>query len=162
MFEPAVNRFGRPVRGAGSFEVGQDVVGPAYKCPSQCLELGVSGRDGCAEGIDHGLHQLFSLDPVRFAVGGNHALVDAPACFNLDMGIGGEQVFKALALFLREQVSTGVQGPPGGVQQVCGPSAGRSTAGLWPVRGARGSVAGHGAGTHPTPPRPGGPHGMDP
>jgi len=46
------------------------------------------------------------------AVGGDHALVDAPGRFDLHVIIGREQVGQPVLLLLGEQVGAGVRGPP--------------------------------------------------
>ena len=63
------------------------------------------------------------MGSVRFAVGGDHALVDAPGRFNFDVVVAGEQRVQSLCLLVGEEVGAGVQGPPGGVEGVCGAAA---------------------------------------
>ena len=61
--------------------------------------------------------------PVGFAVGGDHALVDAPGRFDLDVLVVGEQRLEPLLLLVGEQVGAGVQGPAGPVERVVGAAA---------------------------------------
>jgi hypothetical protein len=48
------------------------------------------------------LHQLSSTARVGLAVGGDHALVDPPGRFDLDVLLGREQVRRPLALLVGE------------------------------------------------------------
>ena len=52
MFEPAVDRLGGSVGGAGSVEVGQHVRGPLLQGPAEPSQLGQRGRDVVAEVVD--------------------------------------------------------------------------------------------------------------
>jgi len=61
-----------------------------------------------------------SLGLVGFAVGGDHALIDGPGRFDLDVLIGAEQVVETLFLLVGEQVGAGVQHPAGREQGVAG------------------------------------------
>jgi hypothetical protein len=47
-------------------------------------------------------HELTAPLPVGFAVGGDHALVDAPGGLDLDVLVGGEQGFQSLLLLVGE------------------------------------------------------------
>ena len=49
--------------------------------------------------------------PAGVAVGGDHALVDAPGRLDLDVLLDGEQRLDPGGLLVGEQVSAGVQGP---------------------------------------------------
>jgi hypothetical protein len=57
-----------------------------------------------ADRADELLHQFAASFPVRFAVGGDHVLVDAPGRFDLDMLVVGEQRGQPLALLVGEKV----------------------------------------------------------
>jgi len=61
---------------------------------------------------------LAASGAVGFAVGGDHALVDAPGRLGLDVLVGLEQGLQSLCLLVGEQVGAGVQGPPRGVERV--------------------------------------------
>jgi len=67
--------------------------------------------------VDQLAHQVAAAASVGFSVGGDHALVDAPGRFDLDVPVGGEQGFESAALPVGEQIGSGVQGPPGGIQR---------------------------------------------
>ena len=70
MFEASVDRFGRTACGVGMIEVGQDVSGSAFECPSQCDEFGQAPR--YARGgqcVDFGSHQNLAHARVGRAVG---------------------------------------------------------------------------------------------
>ncbi|AMS05722.1 hypothetical protein AXH35_09985 [Acidipropionibacterium acidipropionici] len=56
--------------------------------------------------------------PVLVAVGGDHALVDAPGDLDLDVGVVGEQGVQSVLLLVVEQVGAGGQGPAGGIERV--------------------------------------------
>ena len=70
-----------------------------------------------AHGVDQLAHELTTAFTVRLAVGGDHGLVDAPGDLDLDVGVGGEQRLDPRALSFGEQVGSGVQGAPGGVER---------------------------------------------
>ena len=104
MFEAAVDGFGGSIAGVGVVEVGQDVSGSAFECPSQRDELGQAPR--YARGgqcVDFGLHQGLTLDFVGIAVGVDDVLVDAPGDFEGDVAIAGEQVEDLVLLAWGEQ-----------------------------------------------------------
>jgi hypothetical protein len=61
---------------------------------------------------------LPAAGPVGFAVGGDHALVDPPGRFDLDVVVAGEQGFEPRPLLVGEQAGAGVQGPPGPVERI--------------------------------------------
>ena len=90
MLETAVDRFGRPVGGAGTFEVGQDVGGPLLERSAEGDDLGEGGGDAAADGFDEAGHQGAAGLAVGFAVGRDHALIDAPGGFDLGVLVGGE------------------------------------------------------------------------
>ena len=69
MFEAAVDGFGGTVAGVGVVEVGQDVPGSAFECPSQRHELGQAPRHvRVAETVYFGLYQGLTADYVGIAV----------------------------------------------------------------------------------------------
>ena len=104
MFEASVDGFGRTVAGVGMIEVGQDVSGSAFECPSQCHELGQApGYARGGQGVDFGLHQGLTADFVGIAVGVDDVLVDAPGDFEGDVAIVGEQVEYLVLLAWGEQ-----------------------------------------------------------
>lgn len=57
---------------------------------------------------------------VGLTVGGEHPLVDAPGGFDLDVGVGREQLRQPVLLGLGEQVGAGVQGASRGIQWIAG------------------------------------------
>ena len=77
VLEAAVHGFGESVAGAGLFEVGQDVLGPALEGAAQLAELDQLLGDTGGEGVDDGLRLLVAGGPVGVSVGGDEALVDA-------------------------------------------------------------------------------------
>jgi len=118
VFESSVDRLGRAFGGAGSVEVGQHVCGALLQGASEGDDLARRGRDAVADRLDQLLHRLLALGPVGFAVGGDHPLVDAPGRLYLDVLIDRELVGQPLLLLVGEQVRSGVQGPPRGVERV--------------------------------------------
>ena len=69
-----------------------------------------------ADGPDQAGHHRSAGGPVGVAVGGDHALVDAPGHLDLDVVLDREQRMDPLLLLVGEQVGAGVQGAPGGVE----------------------------------------------
>ena len=63
-------------------------------------------------------HQRASVCPLFGPVGGDHALVDAPGRFDLDVTVVGEEPVEAVDLAVGEQAAAGVQGPSGLVERV--------------------------------------------
>lgn len=76
-----------------------------------------------AHRLDERCHQLPTLGAVGGAVGGDHALVDAPGGLNPDVAIDTELRGEPLALAVCEQVDVGVQGPSRPVERVVPASA---------------------------------------
>ena len=70
------------------------------------------------EGDDQAAHRLPAGRPVGVAVGGDHALVDAPGGLDLDVVLDSEQGGQPLLLAVGEQVGAGVQGAAGAVERV--------------------------------------------
>src|SRR6202011_4322962 len=68
--------------------------------------------------VDHGLHHGLAMLLVGFAVGGDHALVDAPGRLDLDGLRGREQGFETGLLLLGEQRGAAVEGAPRGIKRV--------------------------------------------
>ena len=81
------------------------------------------GGDGVGERVDQRGHQLAAAPPVGFAVGADHALVDAPGDLDLDVIVAGEQGVEPLDLVVGEQPGAGVQHAPGGVERITGAAA---------------------------------------
>ena len=120
MFEPAVDRFGGAVAGAGVVEVGQHVQGPAFQGSTESDQLGELRGHSLGEVVDHGLQSLLPTRAVGVAVGGDDALVDAPGRFDLDVLVSGEHGLQPGDLLVGEQVSAGVQHSPDAVERVSG------------------------------------------
>jgi len=118
VLEAAVDRLGGAVAGAGAVEVGQDVGGAGVQGPPEGVQLAQRSGDTVAQRRDELRHQRSASGAVGFAVGGDHALVDAPGRLDLDVLVAGEQVVQSLYLLGHEQVSTGVQGPPRAVERI--------------------------------------------
>ena len=76
-----------------------------------------------ADAGDERLHAGAAVGSVGFAVGGDHALVDAPGRLDLHVVLDVEQQGQALALAVGEQVGAGVQGPSGPVERIAGAPA---------------------------------------
>ena len=69
MFKAPVDSFGRAIGGVRMIEVGQDVPGSAFECPSQRHELGQAPRHvRVAETVYFGLYQGLTADYVGIAV----------------------------------------------------------------------------------------------
>lgn len=113
MLKSSVHRLSRPIRGAGTVEVGQDVAVSPGESSAELAELLQGGGDSGGDGVDDLAHRHPAADPVGVAVGGDRALVDGPGRLDLNVGVTVEQGVKALALLLGERVGTGVQGPAG-------------------------------------------------
>ena len=106
------------VRRAGPVEEREDVRGALLEGPAELADLGQRGRDAAGDGVDHGLHHGLAMLVVGFAVGGDHALVDAPGRLDLDVLRDREQGFETGLLLLGEQRGAGVEGAPRGIEQV--------------------------------------------
>ena len=111
MLEATVDRLGGPVGRAGALEVGQDVGGALLQGPAKGGDLAQRGWDAMAEGLDEFGHHRLAPSAVRFTVGGDRGLVDAPGDLDLHVGVVREQRFDPLVLSVGEQVGPGVQGP---------------------------------------------------
>ncbi|AFP37839.1 hypothetical protein MSMEI_1366 [Mycolicibacterium smegmatis MC2 155] len=118
VFEAAVDRFGRPVGGAGAVEVGQDVGGTLLQCPPEGDQLGQRRGDACAQRGDQCSHHGAALGAVWFAVGGHGALIHRPGGLDLGVRVGGEQCGQSGFLAVGEQVGPGVQGASRSVERV--------------------------------------------
>ena len=81
MLEPTVDRLRGAVGSAGPVEEREDVAGALLKGAAQASELSQRGRDTAAEGVDDRPQQVLPDSLVGVAVGGDHALVDAPGRF---------------------------------------------------------------------------------
>lgn len=120
MFEASVDRLGRAVGGAGSVEEREDVDGALFQGASEASDLDERGGDAAADCIDDGLHHLLAELLVGFPVRGDHALIDAPGRFNLDVLLDGEYRLQACGLLVGEQARPGVQGASRFVERIAG------------------------------------------
>jgi len=118
VLEATVDGLGGSVRRAGAVEVGEHVAGAFGQSATEAAELDERLRDSVAERFDDRGQGRRCLAPVGFAVGGDHALVDAPGRFNLDVLVDREQRVESCALLVGEQACAGVQGSPRSVQRV--------------------------------------------
>lgn len=100
------------VRRAAAVEGRENVGGGPLQRAAEASDLDERGRDTAGHGVAHGLHQLFALLPTGFAVGGDDALVDAPARFDLDMPFAREQGLETGVLRVSEESCAGIQGAP--------------------------------------------------
>ena len=91
MFEPAVDRFRGPVGRAGTVEEREHVGGALLEDATELADLDERGRNPGADRVDHGLHHLLAELLVGFTIRRDHALVDAPGRFDLDVLLGREQ-----------------------------------------------------------------------
>lgn len=123
MFEPAIECFRGPVAGAGAVEVREHVPCPAFQRPAKRNDLGQRGGNAGADRADHCPHELFPSGAVRFAVGGDNALVDTPGRFDFGVVVRNEQGLQPVLLSVGKQIVPGVQGPAGRVERVPGPSS---------------------------------------
>jgi hypothetical protein len=78
VLEPAVDRLGRAVGGAGSVEVGENIVGALLQRPAQRDDLDQGFGDTGADGLDELDHQLAAMATMFVSVGLDHPLIDAP------------------------------------------------------------------------------------
>ena len=105
VFEASVDGFGGAIAGVGTIEVGQDVPGSAFECPTQRHEFGRAPR--YARGgqcVDFGLHQgSRTADFAGIPIGVDDVLVDAPCDLEGDVAIAGEQVEDLVLLAWGEQ-----------------------------------------------------------
>ncbi len=76
MLEVSVDRIGESVGTAGAVEFGQDAGGPFLQRPPECDYVPQGFRDALALGVDHRRQHRMAFCPVRFAVGGDSALID--------------------------------------------------------------------------------------
>lgn len=91
VLEPAVDRLGGAVAGAGTVEVGQHVGCAFLQRAAERGDLDQCVRDTGADRVDQLDHQLAATAPVLVSVGGDHSLVDAPGRLDFDMRVVGEQ-----------------------------------------------------------------------
>ncbi len=123
VLEASDDGLGGTVGRSGAVEVGQDVGRAGVEGPPEGDELGQRARNALFDGHDELRHQRPASGAVGFAVGGDHALVDALGGLDLDVLVGGEQGCQPVLLLVGEQVRTGVQGPPCAVERVVGAAA---------------------------------------
>jgi len=118
VFEAAIDRIRRSVAGAGSGGVGQDVGGSLFQRSAQRDQLGERVRHAVADRGDQRDYGCACLAPIWLTVSVDHALVDAPGGFTLDVVVGGEQRLEPLLLSGGEWVSAGVQGASGPIERI--------------------------------------------
>ena len=118
VLEPSVDRLRRPVAGAGSVEEREHVRGALLQRPAEASDLDERGRDAGGDRVDHGLHHLLALLLVGLAVRGDHALIDTPGRFDLDVLLGSEQYLQPDPLPVGEQLVAGVEGATCMVERV--------------------------------------------
>ena len=123
MFEPTIECFCGTVAGARPVKVREHIPGPAFQGTAKCNNLGQRSGNAGTDRVDECLHELFPSGAVRFAVGGNDALVDAPGCLDFCVIVRNEQGLQPVLLLVSEQIVPGVQGPASCVERVPGPSA---------------------------------------
>lgn len=114
-------------------------------------DLDEAGGDCCADRGDQPGHDVLALGPACGTVDRDHALVDTPGSFDLDVAVIGEQCFHTPLLLVGQQISAGVQGPPALVERVVLTPAGAMERELDPtpthVHGVTGQTN-HVEGTH--------------
>jgi len=90
--------------GGGVWVVGEreDVRGVFFECAAKVLRFDERGWDAGGGGVDHGVHCFVPELSVGFVVGGDHALIDAPGRFDLDMLGEWEQRFESRLLSVGE------------------------------------------------------------
>lgn len=118
VLEPPVDRFRRPVRRAGSVEERDDVGGALFHRAAELADRDQRGGDPAADRGDHGLHHLLGLLLVRFPVGRDDALVDAPGRFDLDVLLAREHGLQSRPLTVGEQARAGVESAAGLVERI--------------------------------------------
>ena len=99
-------------------EVGQHVDPAFLQCATEGDELGQRLRTRWLSASISYTIKLATTSPVGFAVGGDHALVDAPGRFDLNVVVVGEQRLEPLLLLVGEELDAGVQGAAGPVERI--------------------------------------------
>jgi len=118
VLKAAVDRLGRPIRCAGTVEVGEHVDRTLGQGPAESADLFQTGWDTAADRGDQVLHHRLAPCSVGIAVCGDHPLVDAPRGLDRDVLLDLEERIESGCLLLGQQVLSGVQGPPGPVERV--------------------------------------------
>lgn len=118
MLEAAVDRLRGTVGGAGSVEEREDIGRALCEGSAESAELDQRRGDAMCDGVDDSLHEVLPGVFVGVAVGGDHAWVDAPRRFDLDMLLDLEHSVEAGVLAVGEEVGAGVQGPPRPVERI--------------------------------------------
>jgi hypothetical protein len=124
VFESAVDRFGWPVRCAGSVEVGEHVGGTSGEGVAEGDDRGEGGGDSVSERLDQRRHQLAAAPPVGFAIRADLSLVHAPGDLDLDVIVAGEHGVEPGDLAVGEERGAGVQHPARGVERIAGAATG--------------------------------------
>ncbi len=99
-----------PVGCAGPLEEREDVGGALCQGAAKLADLDERGGNPTGNRGDHGLHHGVGLLLVRFAVGRDHALIDTPPRFDLDMLLDRVHRVQSDLLLVSEQARAGVQG----------------------------------------------------
>lgn len=123
MLQSTVDRRGRPVGGAGPVEEGEHVDRALFQGAAYASDLDQRGRDADREGVDHGLHPLLAPGLVRFPVGGDDALIDAPGRLDIEVFLAGEHSLQPGVPTLDEETGAGVQGAADPIEQITGATA---------------------------------------
>ena len=118
VFESAVDRLCRAVRGAGSVEVAEDIAGALLQRASKFSHLDKACGNAVADPVDRVLQEEPSQAAVLLPVCGDHVLVDAPRGENFDVPLVREQRVEPGLLFLGEEPGAGEQGVAGLVERV--------------------------------------------
>jgi hypothetical protein len=118
VFQAPVDRLCWPVGRAGPVEEREDVGGALLELAAELADLHERGGDAAGDGIDDGCHQLLRRLPIGFAVGGDHALVDAPGRLDLDVLGDREQCLETGLLPVSEQLRAGVEDAAGLVERI--------------------------------------------
>jgi len=90
--------------------------------PSVMTSVGAAGTPALIASISACM-SCFPWKPSGHAVGGDDALVDSPGRFDFGVIVRNKQGLQPVFLLVGKQIPAGVQGPPGGVERVPGPSA---------------------------------------
>ena len=114
VLSPSVDGLGRAVRGSRSVEEGEDVCSALLQGPTETPDLRQDLGDLVTCRVGHGLYHGFSGLLVGVSVGSYDALVDPLGRLSLLL----EQRNRSVALLVGEEITTGVQGPAGGIDRI--------------------------------------------
>lgn len=114
----SLDGFGWSVAGAGQVEEREQVCGALDQRSPERDELGRGSGNAAAQGVDDGAHQRAALGVVFMAVGGDHALVDAPGGLDRGVLVDGERHLNTSGMLVGKQAGAGVQGPPSWIERV--------------------------------------------